>query len=490
MPNYFAYRADSLMRWLITFVVLMASSSTGTPKPAPETFVPKMLGYWRADAVNGTNLTDLSGNGRVLALTNVTIATTDLTNGWGVAGRAVATAGGVAASYATAASAAPWKPMHDGTGASWWAVLRMRDTGVRTIFDTGATVSTLDCGVCMRVDGSRGRINIELTNGGGSGYLIDNVGGAWWTWNDTFKIGMPHILVVTFSEADGPDIHIWLDGQMLASLSKGDREKPTPETRPFGSANPSYPLRLLAANGGIQLFAGELAEFGVASGSLSTANRRAIEDWAAEHYGIALTRAARGILLWDGNSLIDNIWRADQFPEKVTPLLRQPQRSVMRAIAGLTVQQMIDRAPKHVTPVYDPDAPFNILAVTEVLNSLAEGETKENTYRQLVSYCQARRVEGWKVVVAPPLPAGAGIKQADLDWVKDQIVANWKTFADAIVRADLDPVIGSWTARAADLEPKIYRSEGVHFTALGNDIYARYWVAAINEVLSSLEKAK
>src|ERR1051326_4451681 len=449
-----------------------------------------MLGYWRADAVTNSALTDLSRNGRALALTNATVATADLANGGGVAGRAVATAGGAAASYATAATAASWKPMHDGTGASWWTVLRVTDTGMRTIFDTGATVSTLGCGVCMRVDGSRGRINIEFTNGGGSGYLIDNVGGAWWTWNGTFKIGTPHILFVTFSEADSPDIHIWLDGQLLASLSKGDREKPTPETRPFGTANPSYPLRLLAANGGIQLFAGELAEFGVTSDSLSTAHRRAIEDWAAEHYGITLTRATHGILLWDGNSLVDNIWRPDQFPELVTPQLRQPQRCVMRAIAGLTVQQMIDRAPKHVTPVYDRDAPFNILAVTEVVNSLAEGETKENTYRQLVSYCQARRAEGWKVVVATPLPAGAGIKQADLDWVKEQIIANWKTFADAIVRADLDPIIGSWTAWAADREPKIYRNDSVHFTARGNEIYARYWVTAINEVLLSLEKVK
>jgi lysophospholipase L1-like esterase len=161
----------------------------------------------------------------------------------------------------------------------------------------------------------------------------------------------------------------------------------------------------------------------------------------------------------------------------------------MRAIAGLTVQQMIERAPKHVTPVYDPDAPFNILAVTEVLNSLAEGETKENTYRQLVYYCHARRAEGWKVVVAPPLPAGAGIKQADLDWVKDQIVANWKTFADAIVRADRDPNIGSWTAWATDGERKLYRNDRVHFTPLGNEIYARYWVQAINELLLSLENA-
>lgn len=454
---------------------------------APEAFVLNLLGYWRADAVAGNKLTDLSGQGRDLALTNVAFKTTSAADGWGAPGRDVATLGGVGASFAKATDVEPWKPLHDGSGASWWTVLRATGDHVMTILDTGGMAATTGCGVIMRIDGSRGRLGIEFTNGGGSGYLIDNVGGAWWTWNGTFKIGVPHIVVVTFSEADNPDIHIWLDGSLLASLSKGDREKPTPETRPFGTANPAYPLQLFAAGTGLWPFGGELAEFGVARGSLTTADRRALEDWAAAHYGITLTRTTSGILLWDGNSLVDNIWRADQFPEMVTPQLRQPSRSVMRAIAGLTVQQMIDRAPKHVTPVYDPNAPFNILAVTEVLNSLGEGETKENTYNQLVAYCKARRAEGWKVVVAPPLPAGAGIKQADLDWVKDQIVANWPTFADAIVSADRDPIIGSWTAWAADRETKIYRNDGVHFTARGNQLFAPYWVTAINEVLVSME---
>lgn len=76
-----------------------------------------------------------------------------------------------------------------------------------------------------------------------------------------------------------------------------------------------------------------------------------------------------------------------------------------------------------------------------------------------------RKVEGRG---SPPLPAGAGIKRAGLDWVKGQILANWKTFADAVVRADLDPHFGSWDSWVADKEPKLYRNDVVHFTPLGN----------------------
>ncbi len=458
--------------------------------PAPEKIVPNMLGYWRAANVADNKLTDLSGNGRDLKFAQLPLQTTRKENGWGVAGRAVMATSGFAAEFADAAEAAPWKPLHDGSGASWWTVLRATGTSTHTILDTGGMGPTIGFGMCMRVDGERERLGIEMCNGGGSGYLIDNVLGNWWTWNGTFKRGVPHVLVVTYNTADSPDIQMWLDGRLLGSLSIGDREKPTPETRPIGAGVPTKPLRLLGAVNGIWPFGGEMAELGIASGSLSAAQRRGIEDWAAEYYGVTLTREKQGILLWDGNSLVDNIWRPHQFPELVTPKLNGKPRSVMRAIAGLQVQQMIDRAPKHVIPVYDREAPYNIIAVTEVLNSLAEGVSRENTFSQLVAYCQARRAEGWKVVVAPPLPCGAGIKQADLDWVKDQIVANWKTFADAIVRADLDPVLGSWDVWAKDKEAKVYRNDTVHFTPRGNEMFAPYWVTAINEVLATIEKEK
>lgn len=474
---------------------------------APETFVPNLTAAWRADTRSGSDLTDLSGNGNTLLSTGVTYGTTNVLNGWGIGGVAVAELNGFSAYYSTA-SATPWAFLHDGSGATTWAIFSATHTGIKVLFDTGA-FSPGNNGAYVWIDGDLGRVGIDFTKNLGngtsdfpadSGRIIDYIAGARFSWQKTFAMNVPHVLVVTIGASDSPDIQVWLDGHLIDSLSIGDREKGpstlvavTHEAAPrnFNSGAAGFPMRVAAAaHSAITLLAGELAEIGFCSSVLSASDRQAVEDWAASHYGVSLDRTRQGQLIWTGNSLVDNVWHPfpiyQQFPELVTPKLRRKQRNVMRAVAGLESNQMITKAPKHVTPMYDATLPFNILVAWEGVNDIADGATKEATLATQISYCQARQAEGWKVVAAVPPPHRL-VDKTTFEWLRDQFRALWPTFADALADITVDPIVGDWDAMTSDWGGgsglKTYRVDGIHFTIAGNTIVEPYFTEAINSLM-------
>lgn len=507
------------LRWLpILFISLWLRCSAGCALPAPESFVPSLLAAWRADTLSGSDLVDLSGNGHTLTANSVSYGTTSTANGWGLNGVAVAETNGLSSHY-DAASAAPWAPLNDGTGASFWTIFRVNaSAGIRVLFDTGAAVPNVN-GAYVLIDTDLGRVGIDFTKNLGdgtvtfpadSGRIIDYTSGSRFSWKGSFAIGVPHVLVVTIGTSDTPDIKLWLDGHLLDSLSIGDREKgvsditvvPTAEPRNFNTGAPGFPLRLFAyAHSVFDVLGCELGEAGASAAILSTPNRQAIEDWAVSHYGVPLDRTEPGILVWDGNSLVDNVWHPypiwEQFPELVTPNLRKPTRNVMRAVAGLETNQMSARAAKHVTPMFDSTKPFNILVAWEFVNELADGATKETAYANYVAYCLARRAEGWKVVSGTMEPnrfagglAEAGVPgpigKANFLWLRDQVRLNWSSFSDALADITVDPIVGDWDAMVSDYGagsgPKVYRADGTHFTIAGNVLVEPYFTAAINSL--------
>jgi hypothetical protein len=158
----------------------------------------------------------------------------------------------------------------------------------------------------------------------------------------------------------------------------------------------------------------------------------------------------------------------------------------MRAIAGLTWEQMILRAPTEVIPNYDPNALYNVLFAWEFVNSLAEGDTPAEAFQACIDYCNLVRPAGFKVIVSTLLPERFAT-QSDGDYINGRLRSEWPTFADGIAEPDLDPILGSWPLMIQDYGggsgPKIIRTDGVHFTALGNEKIMRYFRKAINEFL-------
>lgn len=125
----------------------------------------------------------------------------------------------------------------------------------------------------------------------------------------------------------------------------------------------------------------------------------------------------------------------------------------------------------------------NILVAWEIGNDLYFNGNTTDAYDRIVSYCQARRTAGWKVVVGTalyrqfgsgPTPAGDtwSAYNAKIDTVNNLVRANWTDFADAI--AD----IGA-RSEFADPTNTTYFWDGVHPNGTGRGIVASVVSAAI-----------
>ena len=463
--------------------------------PGPETFVPNLIGAWRADTRSGSDLTDLSGNGRTLfAGPSPVFSTTSTLHGWGVAGNVVATQDGSVDGSFTAASATPWKPAHDGTGATLGCIFRATGTVFQVLFSTGAELPS-GAGIYVWYDAALERIIVELTRYSTGGRVIDWFIGNRGSWKRTAPKNLPHACLVTLSAAENPAIKIWIDGHLVDQFNEDDRQRGSsfadPEPRTFDSTEAaSFPLRIMSqANVVVQPLIGEWGEAFVSSSVLSAPNRELFWQWASTHWGIPIDRSAPGLIIWEGDSVTDNFWKTGQFPEVVTPLLRQPTTNFMRAIAGRTITQQAAMRAKQTIASLDFTRPFNIVVVWgDFINEIGAGTTKEATYAAYVAYCQALQTAGAQVVSAPPPPWAADASHVASDYLTTQVVTNWPTFSDAIARLDLVSQLGNAsfaTDYAGGSGPHaIWEADGTHFTPAANasDI-APAFVTAINSLL-------
>lgn len=485
--------------------------------PLPETFLPNLEALYRASSISSGNLTDLSGNGRTLTGTGTTTSTTSTANGWGIDGLDVVTSNGLGSNYFTASSAAPWEFLHYGPS-SLYAVFRATHAGTKPLLDTGG-YSVIYNGMFLQFDGDRGRVGFDyckngpdiLPDGGDVGRIIDYAFAQRFSWSGTVEPSVPHLLVLTVDETDNPDIHVYLDGHLIDTLSIGDRERGvsslgTPvfnEGRHRNPGAPGFPLRLFAqANAVINIFAGELAEIGFSSSRWSSTIRTQLEDEIETRYGFTFDRTKPGKIYYIANSLTDNVWRPDgahpdciQWPEIMTPSLSLPQINAMRAVVGIESNQLETKLPKHVAADYDSSRPFNVAVVWEMVNEVADGATKEEALANYWSLCDAVRAIGIKVVCAPMLPH-LYTTEAEFEWLKAAVLGEWTDHADAIARPDLDANIGNWAAFVSDYGytgegitggtgPHTYRySDGVHFTALSNTILAPYFLPPLESLIT------
>ncbi len=457
----------------------------------PEDYVTHS-GLWRASAWAADSFNDQSANNRDLTTAGFVAGTTALVGGWGVADKDIMVLDGGTQS-AVAATAAPWKALHTGTGSTWWSIFRCTGVGVSPmcLFDTGP-VNSLSHGIRVYMDGIRNRIGVEIYNGLGDG-LLPFISSAKYSWNDTLSIGDPHVIVVTFSTTgQDPHYQVWLDGQLIESWSMGDRWHTDAEQPALSSSNPTGPLCIGSTSAATAVWYGELAEFGVTDTVVSFAQRNAIQAYAVSEYGVSLAPTL-GLIVFDGNSMTDNVFYAGRWPEICTPKLWMPVSSRMRAVAGNDAIHLIDRIAEHVTPDIQ-GAPFNIVLSTECLNSIANGRTKEEAYTDFVAYCQALPASA-AVIVETIIPAGRVsiplITQEKIDYFNTQLIANWESYADGLARPDLDPVIGDWDVWDADYDggtgPGVYwePADGIHLTDAGDILKEPYWTTAINEWLAA-----
>jgi lysophospholipase L1-like esterase len=187
-------------------------------------------------------------------------------------------------------------------------------------------------------------------------------------------------------------------------------------------------------------------------------------------------------VLFDGNSLTRDVGVVNTYPAQTMALLGlAPASYVNLGIPAFTTPLMSARAA--VDARFSIDHQRLIDVAWEGRNDIVlNGASAATAYANLVSYCQARRAAGLRVVIVTLLPSTAGVPgtyEADRQTVNGLLRANWPAFADALADVGNDPVIG----QATSPNNLTYYTDGIHMTETGYGIVASIVAPAIQQVL-------
>lgn len=116
-------------------------------------------------------------------------------------------------------------------------------------------------------------------------------------------------------------------------------------------------------------------------------------------------------------------------------------------------------------------------------NDLASAFTPANIYASLVSYWQARRARGFKVIAFTVLPgaSGYGSFEANRLTLNALIRAGWATYCDALVDLTTNSNIGP---PGANTNTTYFNADGIHLTDAGYQIVATMALAQIATVVA------
>ena len=178
--------------------------------------------------------------------------------------------------------------------------------------------------------------------------------------------------------------------------------------------------------------------------------------------------SAKGIIVFDGNSLTSPLHGHTPYPDFVMEELGHPTglAAANVAVPGQTTPDMILRGPSQVDRLHSP-GPVNIVVMWEGTNDMYFGATPEAAYQHLVNYATARRAAGWYVVVLTLMPRTGINTRHDFEDVRQRlnamIRANWRSFADQLADVAADRRFG---ADGAELNIT-YFEDSTHLTQFG-----------------------
>lgn len=164
--------------------------------------------------------------------------------------------------------------------------------------------------------------------------------------------------------------------------------------------------------------------------------------------------AVKYFYVFEGDSLTFGVGSTTGFnyPSQLLTALAYPASalsSVNVSIGGATLATMTAEAAAQVDSLYAPNtAQLRCLILWGGTNDMGVGTALSGatTYASLVSYCQARRLVGWKVVVLTCLPRTWPGDPVDFETQRTAfntlIRANYATFADGLADVAADSRIG------------------------------------------------
>lgn len=320
------------------------------------------------------------------------------------------------------------------------------------------------------VDATTGAIYIP--SGGGlysTLNLLPGVGGSHITWQLPATASLCGDLMVGFditrtlgSIGFGPNFLVWSDGTLMAF------------TQNVGTMSPNMFLRIeIATNGKDFLFQTspdgvafttvrtllDYAGYYVNDGNPMVVRVRANSITSVNCGPVTANNLVNGLMAvaFDGNSLAagtncstnqqnagdTNFATSQCFPAQLLRLLpRNDYMSGNFGISGQTTEQMASNAAANVDlRINTTKYSRNVLVAWEITNSYCNAlNTKEVAYSDFVSYCNARRAAGWKLVILNVINrttnlntrTAADFAAAQVYW-NGRLATEFATFADALV---------------------------------------------------------
>ena len=275
--------------------------------------------------------------------------------------------------------------------------------------------------------------------------------------------GNPHVLAATY---DGTTLTAYLDGIAMASTAAAVSPI-TLNGIGLGNIANSYKF-----NGKI----GYASLYSTAHSAAAVAANSAILKARMAQLGVTIP-AWRNWVMFEGDSITAGAAGTPFGYTAQTAITPYPQ-GIITAVPGSNISDLVSREAAD-NALLQPSPTRNILTVLIGANDLGDAGGASGFVGNVKSYCLAMRAAGWKIVVLTVLPRTYTGFNAWRNEVNSLIVAD-TSFYDAIVRLDLDPVIG---CDACAANTTYYNADGLHPNTAGENVIAADLVSVLRSVL-------
>lgn len=235
---------------------------------------------------------------------------------------------------------------------------------------------------------------------------------------------------------------------------------------------------------------GDIAEILIYNAPLTGSNLSNVENYLLAKYGIPTPAAtANPFVLFEGDSLtqgVNTTLNTQEYPDLVATALQSSFAQNYRnfAVAGSGFPDLTNRASiidSYLQPGRGPGK--NILVVWAGTNDInLGGLTSSAALTRMQTYCQARQLAGWKVVVLTMLPVTSSTTtETSRIAFNTSVRSNWQNFANALADVGGDANIG---APGANTNTTYYNADLIHLTPLGYTIVAGYVQTALSTLFN------
>lgn len=237
---------------------------------------------------------------------------------------------------------------------------------------------------------------------------------------------------------------------------------------------------LIGRFNGSRYFQGEIREILLYNRSITPSESIRIKSYLYTKHGIG-TAVYTKQLIYDGDSLTKG-WgssNASSYPYFLSNILDNTWRHINYGLESQTLTTIVANAAANIDILYNVGYTKNVVVVWGGSNDLDDYQrTAAQVYGDLVTYCNARRSAGFKVVVLSVIARSTMTEAMNTHRLNYNTSAsvNWNTFADGFADVAND-------SRLSNFNDTTYFYDGIHLTNAGYSIVAGIVKTAVDGIV-------